>query len=74
MFISWRTTDTNLSYYPNIIYLSLQQEEGKIISHDAIIKLESQKHTFFPLSDFIEKKKSSNGDVGDKCFNDSDCE
>lgn len=49
-------------------------EEGKTISHDAIIKLESQKHTFFPLSGFLEKKKSSNGDIGDKCFNDSDCD
>jgi len=56
-------------------FRSPELEEGKIISHDAIIKLESQKHTFFPLSDFLEKKSSNNsGDVGDKCFNDSDCD
>ena len=63
----------------SIIYLSLQQEEGKIISQDAVIKLESQKHNYF-LSELIEeginierKKSSSSAEVGDDCKKDKDC-
>jgi len=54
-------------------------EEGKIISHDAIVKLESQKHNYF-LSELIEegmnierKKSSSSAEVGDDCKKDKDC-